>query len=89
MDYLERHPLEQDQRLMEIGCGWGLLGIFCAKQFAVDALLTDADEQVFAYVMTHAHLNQVSVRTELVRFEGITHRLLRECDILLGADIGF
>jgi predicted nicotinamide N-methyase len=89
MEYLETHPLEQDQRLIEVGCGWGLLGIFCAKQFAVDALLTDADEQVFAFVMTHAHLNQVSVRTEHVRFEGIAHRRLRKCDILLGADICF
>lgn len=89
MEYLAEHPLEQHQRLMEVGCGWGLLGIFCAKQFAVDALLTDADEQVFAYVMTHARLNQVSVRTEHVRFEGVTHRHLRECDILLGADICF
>jgi len=89
MDYLEGHPLEQEQRLMEIGCGWGLLGIFCVKQFAVDALLTDADEQVFAYVMTHAHLNQVSVRTEHARFDGINQPLLRGYDILLGADICF
>ena len=57
MEYLAGHPLEQDQRLMEIGCGWGLLGIFCAKKLSVEALLTDGDEQVFPYVMTHARLN--------------------------------
>jgi predicted nicotinamide N-methyase len=89
IDYLSEHPLGRDLRVMEIGCGWGLLGIFCAKRFAAEVLLTDADEQVFPYAMTHARLNHVSVQTEHVAFERITDRGLREHDILVGADVCF
>jgi predicted nicotinamide N-methyase len=89
MDYLAEHPLTLDQRVMEMGCGWGLLGIFCAMRFAAEVLLTDADEWVFPYAMTHARLNHVSVQTEHVAFERITNRGLREHDILLGADVCF
>jgi predicted nicotinamide N-methyase len=89
MEFLESHPLEQDQRIMEIGCGWGLLGIFCARRFSAQVLLTDADEQVFPYAIAHARLNRVSVRTELVRFENISDHSLREHDVLVGADICF
>ena len=89
MDYLAEHPLARDPRVMEIGCGWGLLGIFCAKRFAAEVLLTDADAQVFPYAMTHARLNHVSVQTEHVAFERITDRGLRERDILVGADVCF
>ncbi len=66
-----------------------MLGIYCAKQFLAEVLLTDADEQVFPYAKTHPRLNGVPVRTEQVRFEGITDRCLREQDILLGADVCF
>jgi predicted nicotinamide N-methyase len=89
IDYLSEHPLGRDLRVMEIGCGWGLLGIFCAKYFAAEVLLTDADAQVFPYAMTHARLNHVSVQTEHVAFERITDRGLRERDILVGADVCF
>jgi predicted nicotinamide N-methyase len=89
MDYLAGHPLTPDRRVMEIGCGWGLLGIFCAMRFAAEVLLTDADERVFPYAMTHARLNHVSVQTEHTAFERIKDRRLREHDILVGADICF
>jgi predicted nicotinamide N-methyase len=89
MDHLVGHPLARDPRVMEIGCGWGLLGIFCAMRFAAEVLLTDADERVFPYAMIHARLNRVSVRTEHVGFERITDPGLREHDILLGADVCF
>ncbi len=89
MDYLARHPLRVDQRVLEIGCGWGLLGIFCAMRAATKVLLTDADERVFPYVLAHARLNRVSVQTKHVALERITDRSLREHDILVGADVCF
>ena len=33
MDYLKKNPLERKVRVLEIGCGWGLLGIYCATNF--------------------------------------------------------
>lgn len=89
MEYLAAHPMSRGQRVMELGCGWGLLGIYCAKHFPVEVLLTDADAEVFPYAETHARLNRVQVRTEQVRFEAISEQRLREHDILLGADICF
>lgn len=29
MGYLHKHPLESGQRIMDIGCGWGLLDLLC------------------------------------------------------------
>lgn len=89
MDYLATHRLVAGQRVMEIGCGWGLLGIYCARHFTVDVLLTDADPRVFPYAEEHARLNGVQVRTEKVHFDGISERLLREQNVILGADICF
>jgi predicted nicotinamide N-methyase len=89
MDYLEGHPPDQNRHIMEIGCGWGLLGIFCAKRFSVEVLLTDADAEVFPYVAAHAQLNRVCVQTAQVRFAGITDRRLATHDLLLGGDICF
>ena len=60
MGYLASHPIKPGGRAMEIGCGWGLLGIYCAKLFDARVLLTDADEQVFPFAAAHARLNGVS-----------------------------
>jgi predicted nicotinamide N-methyase len=89
MDYLERNPVARGLRLVEIGCGWGLLGIFCAKSLGLEVLLTDADERVFPYVEAHRELNGAEIRTERRRFEDLTDRHLHHADILVGGDICF
>jgi predicted nicotinamide N-methyase len=89
MDYLAANPLVSRARVLEIGCGWGLLGIYCAKAFAARVLLTDADAQVFPYAQAHARLNAVAVETEQIRFAAMADNHLRDCDVLLGADICF
>jgi predicted nicotinamide N-methyase len=89
MDYLARHPVAPGRRLLEIGCGWGLLGIFCAKALGLKVLLTDADERVFPYVEAHRELNGVEIRTERRRFEDLRDRHLPHTDIMVGGDICF
>ena len=89
MDYLAGDPVAPGERVIEIGCGWGLLGIYCAKAFKSRVLSTDADADVFPYLDAHARLNGVSVETEQVRFEAMTDSHLARCDVLLGADICF
>lgn len=42
MEHLWANPIADGQRVMELGCGWGLLGIFCTKHFDAKVLLTDA-----------------------------------------------
>jgi predicted nicotinamide N-methyase len=89
MEYLEQNPLAQNQRVMDIGCGWGLLGIFCAKHFASSVLLVDADSKVFPYVNSHELLNDVSVNTIKAAFNEITSTDLAKQDVILGSDICF
>lgn len=89
MEYLAQHPLPQRQRIMDIGCGWGLLGIYCAKHFASDIVSVDADSGVFPYVRTHETLNDVSVRTEQAAFNELKHADFAAQDVIVGADICF
>lgn len=89
MEYLLKNPLVANQRILDLGCGWGLLSIFCAKQFNADMTSVDADEWVFPYLDTHAAVNKVQLRTLHRRFAEITEEQLLTTDILLGGDICF
>lgn len=87
MEYLLQHPLAERQQILDLGCGWGLLSIFCAKHFAADVTSVDADEWVFPYLHTHASVNNVQLRTHHGRFAEMTEDQLLTTDILLGGDI--
>jgi len=89
MNHLKRHPLPKRTRVMEVGCGWGLLGIFCAKEFGARVTGTDADRNVFPFLDLHSEFNGVKVATEQARFEKLTVDRLKKVDVLLGADICF
>lgn len=89
MEYLQQNPLQPKQRVMDIGCGWGLLGIFCAKHFASNALLVDADSNVFPYVNRHEQLNDVRVNTICANFNEISAAHLTNQDVIVGSDICF
>jgi len=89
MDYLRRHPLPEGSRVMEIGCGWGLAGIYCAKKF--DAIVTgvDIDPEVFPYLRLHAAINKVDVATLPKKFNRLKEMDLQDIDVVIGADICF
>ncbi len=89
MDYLLYHRLRPKTRVMELGCGWGLLSAFCAREFDARVTAVDADEKVFPYVHVHAVLNDVRVETRCNRYEKITSDELKAQRVLLGADICF
>lgn len=89
MDYLKRHPLKKGARVLDLGCGWGLGGIFCAKHFDARVTGLDADPSVFPFVQHHAELNGVSVDTWRCYYEKVTRRDLAGFDVLIGTDICF
>lgn len=89
MDYLREFPPAKGSRILEIGCGWGLAGIFCAKEFDAEVTGLDADETVFPYLQLHAELNGVAVDTWRCRYERVTKADLAEFDMVIGADICF
>ncbi len=89
MKYLEDQRLPRGLKVMEVGCGWGLAGIFCAKSLAAATTCVDADPEVFPFLRAHAELNQVEVKTLLKRFEDLDEHDLAGTDLLIGADICF
>lgn len=89
MDYLEQNPLPKKSRVMEIGCGWGLLSIYCASRFGAKVTSVDADENVFPYLRVHAALNDVEIKTRTKRFEELKRKTLAKQDFIAGGDICF
>lgn len=89
MDYLSECPIEPGSRVLELGCGWGLSGIFCAKHFDADVVSLDADESVFPFLELHAEVNGIEAQTYCQRFEKVTKADLSHFDVIIGADICF
>lgn len=89
MEYLEQNPLEQGSKVMDLGCGWGLGGIYCAKTFGASVTAVDADPAVFPFLDLLAEHNGVSVHTLEKRFEELSQKELAKFDVIVGADICF
>ncbi len=89
MDYLENNPPWVNARVMEIGCGWGPLGIFCAKHFRSKVIAVDADRHVFPFLHLHAQANGVEIKHEVCRYEDLKPALLAKQDLIAGGDICF
>lgn len=89
MDYFREFPLAANARVLEVGCGWGLGGIYLAKHYAALLTSTDADAAVFPYLQLHAELNGVSTHMEQACFDDISTQRLGEFDVLIAADICF
>jgi len=89
MDYLEHQGLPEKARVMEVGCGWGLAGIYCAKNFGAKVIGLDADAAVFPYLELHAKINGVQIETMRCKFEEVKKKVLARQDVILGSDICF
>ncbi|MCB2188721.1 MAG: methyltransferase [Deltaproteobacteria bacterium] len=89
MDYLQTLRAPAGLKVMEVGCGWGLAGIFCAQRFGAEVTCVDADPEVFPFLHLHAELNQVAIHTVSKRYEELTPGDLAGVNLLMGADICF
>ncbi len=89
IDWLQRHPLPQVSKVIDVGCGWGLLGIYCARQFGSRVLSVDVDPCVGPFLDLHARINEVTVRPRYTGIAGIGARDLAGTELLAGADICF
>lgn len=89
LDYLLDHPPKKKAAILEIGCGWGILAIHCAKDFKARVTAVDADKNVFPFLEKHAKLNKTKVNTLVSRYENLKAGLLKEQDMILGGDICF
>lgn len=89
MDFLEQHPLPKRKRVLDVGCGWGLGGIYCAHTFKSKVTGVDADDAVFPFLHAHAQLNDVKVDTHHGDFKSVKGKVLNDVHTVIGSDICF
>ena len=89
VDFLKRQRMPEGMRIMEVGCGWGLAGIYCAKRHNALVTAVDSDKEVFPYLQLHAAINKVEIKTMKRGLGGLKVQDLRGFDVLIGADICF
>ncbi len=89
MDYFKHNGLPEKSRILEVGCGWGLAGIYCAKKHKAVVTGADIDRNVLPYGIFHAEINNVNVSFIQKSFEQLSKKDLGNYDIILGADICF
>jgi predicted nicotinamide N-methyase len=87
MDYLKKRGLPDGARLMEVGCGWGLAGIYCAKKNGAIVTAVDKDDEVFPYLKLHAQVNRVEISTLKADFQNLRMQRMQQVDVVIGADI--
>ena len=64
--------------MLELGCGWGLVGMACAKTFQAQVTGLDADAAVFPYLQLHAQRNEVHMATRQGTFAGSVANFAQE-----------
>ena len=89
LDYLHQRGVLPRARVLELGCGWGLVGIGCAKTFQAQVTGLDADAAVFPYLQLHAQRNGVHITTRQGTFVDLAPQELAAFDLIVGADICF
>lgn len=89
IDYLDVNPPKNKSRIMEVGCGWGILSIYCAKTFNAKVTGVDADKNVFHFLKLHAKANGVKVKKNISRYEDLKRNTLGKQDLIVGGDICF
>jgi predicted nicotinamide N-methyase len=89
IDYLGKHRPTHSARVLDVGCGWGISGIWCAKTLGSQVTSMDADPNVFPFLAATAELNGVATTPLVSRFEEVSTRQLAKFDMLIAADICF
>lgn len=89
IDYLKKQPPEHHKAVIDVGCGWGIGGIWCAKKLGAAVTSVDADPDVFPFLNEVAALNKVQTEPLVKRFEELTTKRLSRYDVLIAADICF
>ncbi|EAQ99411.2 class I SAM-dependent methyltransferase [Congregibacter litoralis] len=89
IDYLHKNPEPGPQKVLDVGCGWGIGGIWCAKRYGASVTSVDADPNVFPFLDVTAELNGVNTKSRVARFEKLNGKFLRDFDTLIAADICF
>ena len=89
MDYLTTYPPQTSEKILDVGCGWGLTGIFLTKQYSADVTAIDIDPSVEPFLKLHTTINQCDISFQAGNFENLTQSELSAYDLIVAADICF
>lgn len=89
MDFLRRFPPGNDLVMMDVGCGWGVLSCYLAKEFDAGVIGLDADSAVQPYFDFHAEQNGVDISFSVGTMQTLKKKILKDVDVIVGADICF
>ncbi len=89
IDYLKRNRVVEGKRVLDMACGWGLPGIFCAKVCDSKVTWIDGDERVYPFLKALAHRNRVEPNFISMDFNRVGHNILKNIDIIIASDICF
>ena len=89
MNYLKNYPIPAQAKVMDIGCGWGLTGIYLARRFDASVVGIDADADVQPFLDTQAAVNQVDIEFHCKKFQQVRKLDMTGVHTLVGADICF
>jgi len=89
IDYMNKNPPEKCKSVLDVGCGWGASGIWCAKKLGSKVTSMDADPDVFPFLEASAGINKVKTKQLVSRFEDLKTKQLAKYDMLIAADICF
>ena len=89
LDYFSSNPPQAQSTVLDIGCGWGLVGLFLAKKYSAQVTGIDIDISVEPYLQLQAEINQCAIQFKQRSFESIRTAELSEFNYLIGTDICF
>ena len=89
IDYLKNARLKGEKRILDLACGWGLSGIFCAKAFNSEVTWIDGDEAVYPYLNLLAEKNKVTGTFMHMDIDDVGRGILENTDIVIASDICF
>lgn len=89
IDYLETYPIEANSKVLEIGCGWGLCGLYAAKNQKADVTGIDIDPSVQPYFELQNAINDCVIEFQKRGFESLTTDELNQFQYIIGSDICF
>ena len=89
MDYLSTWEIPECAKVLDIGCGWGLAGIYLAKNYQAQVTGLDIDEGVEPYLRLQAEVNHCTVDFQARSFESLQETELANYHTIMGTDICF
>ena len=89
MDYLTTYPPVSGSEVLDIGCGWGLTGLFLAKTFQARVTGIDIDPGVAPFMALQSMVNQTEMLFAARGFESMTAEELASFETVIGTDICF